>query len=869
MENTDLVLVNRDTKTYQQPVGEIMAKLEDTDLLLVNRDVQTYTITGAEFKSSITPDPIAPDSSDIAISPTVPGSGTVVDPYVLRVVEVFGPGNSGETVEVITISNQVPEAPVIWDVRSSTPTSSAFLQPTGEVDSEGSWSGKFVYADLPVTVADQERTGILQIGSIYFKWVVEHYLNSGTAPEIESVTVTKITSNSGRFTDNDFRIQLAMSEEGNPSPEKEVVLRFDGVSSFYEYTGPVQTYNLGAHILNFNDNPDGWDNFEVGDVIRSAENVVANYGAPSNITENIDREGWGHRLITDGTIPSPGNNSSAFSWTIPQGANYMSVICIGGGGGSPGAAQMYGGNGPPYNVSGGGGGGGTAYHNSVTVFPGQTVSGQVGKGSNSFTNTYPFTKGGDSYLDYLENVNSETVVRLLAEGGNNGNSISLQSNDGWSSSASGGNGGSVAAPAGATGYSGGQGGSSSIYAGATTDNTVNYSFSGGGGGGAGGATGSGGNGGNAPTTSRPDTGSPRIVGGGYGGNYRLDSQQPAVNGGGSGNSGGNGGQQVGSYGGGGGGSGGLQWQGGGNGSVVHTAGGSAGGGGGGHGTYQNGGYGGAVLIVTSKNNDRTFPNNYLPLAVANYEYTITFDSATFQPLKDFAKVNDTLNQPATGSSGTITNINQGSNQITVDCGASPRNWNTTGDCTVSSVATGEISQITSEAGNYSFFLTNDNERWLPGAMIQGPNRVNGSIPVYGLLSDDGETVTELSLSSATYPFKNQDLLYFDIKFPSLMEDGETPDTNLPYGSALVAEVTSTNSQGSDTDENPGAQPTMAVLNFNADKSVVRMSQAEERELFLNAATFQTRKYEYKRTQLVADLQAAGYTQNEITSKLGN
>ena len=868
MENSDLVLVNRDTKTYQQPVGELMAKLEDTDLLLVNRDVQTYTITGAEFKSSITPDPIAPDSSDIAISPTVPGSGTVVDPYVLRVVEVFGPGNSAETVEVITISNQVPEAPVIWDVGSSTPTSSAFLQPTGEVDSEGRWSGKFVYADLPVTVADQVRTGILQIGSIYFKWVVEHYLNSGTAPEIESVTVTKITSNSGRFTDNDFRIQLAMSEEGNPSPEKEVVLRFDGVSSFYEYTGPVQTYNVGAHILNFNDNPDGWDNFEVGDDIRSSETLVANYGAPSNVNETIEREGWGHRFITDGTIPSAGNNSSAFGWTIPEGANYMSVICIGGGGGSPGAMQNYNSFGPPYNVSGGGGGAGTAYHNSVTVNPRQTVSGQVGKGANSFTNVFPFSKGGDSYLDYLENKDSENVVRLFAEGGNNGSSIDLQSNDGWSSMASGGQGGSVLVPSGATGYTGGKGGSSTIYTGATTDNTVNYRFAGGGGGGVAGATGSGGNGANAPTVSRPNPGSPEIGGGGYGGNYILDSQMAATNNGGSSNFGGNAGQQVSSYGGGGGGSGGTGGQSGDNGMVTGGAG-KAGGGGGARGSQQNGGYGGAVLIVTSKNNDRTFPNNYLPLAVANYEYTITFDSATFQPLKDFAKVNDTLSQTATGSSGTITNINQGSNQITVDTGANPKNWNTTDDCKVSAVATGQISQITSEAGNYSFFITNDNERWLPGAMIQGPNRVNGSIPVYGLLSADGETVTELSLSSATYPFKNQDLLYFDIKFPSLMEDGETPDTNLPYGSALVAEVTATNSQGSDTDENPGAQPTMAVLNFNADKSVVRMSQAEEKELFLNAATFQTRKYEYKRTQLVADLQAAGYTQNEITSKLGN
>lgn len=868
MENTDLVLVNRDTKTYQQPVGELMAKLEDTDLLLVNRDVQTYTITGAEFKSSITPDPITPDSSDIAISPTVPGSGTVVDPYVLKVVEVFGPGNSGETVEVITISNQVPEAPVIWDVGSSTPTSSAFLQPTGEVDSAGSWSGKFVYADLPVTVADQVRTGILQIGSIYFKWVVEHYLNSGTAPEIESVTVTKITSNSGRFTDNDFRIQLAMSEAGNPSPDKEVVLRFDGVSSFYEYTGPVQTYNLGAHILNFNDNPDGWDNFEVGDAIRSAENVVANYGAPSNVTETIEREGWGHRLIKDANIPSAGNNSSAFGWTIPEGANYMSVICIGGGGGSPGAMQNYSSFGPPYNVSGGGGGAGTAYHNSVTVNPRQTVSGQVGKGSNSFTNTFPFSKGGDSYLDYLENKDSETVVRLLAQGGNNGSSIDLQSNDGWSSMASGGQGGGSSVPSGATGYTGGKGGSSTIYTGATTDNTVNYRFAGGGGGGVAGATGSGGNGGNAPTVSRPNPGSPEIGGGGYGGNYILDSQMAATNNGGSSNFGGNAGQQVISYGGGGGGSGGTGGQSGDNGKLEGGSG-KAGGGGGARGSQQNGGYGGAVLIVTSKNNDRTFPNNYLPLAVANYEYTITFDSATFQPLKDFAKVNDTLSQTATGSSGKITNINQGSNQITVDSGGSPNNWNTTDDCKVSAVATGQISQITSEAGNYSFFLTNDNERWLPGAMIQGPNRVNGSIPVYGLLSNDGETVTELSLSSATYPFKNQGLLYFDIKFPSLMEDGETPDTNLPYGSALVAEVTATNSQGSDTDENSGAQPTMAVLNFNADKSVVRMSQAEEKELFLNAATFQTRKYEYKRTQLVADLQAAGYTQNEITSKLGN
>ena len=55
---TDKFLVNRSGSSYHVEQQDLMAQLEDDDLLLVNRNSKSYKITGAEFKGSLSSPPI-------------------------------------------------------------------------------------------------------------------------------------------------------------------------------------------------------------------------------------------------------------------------------------------------------------------------------------------------------------------------------------------------------------------------------------------------------------------------------------------------------------------------------------------------------------------------------------------------------------------------------------------------------------------------------------------------------------------------------------------------------------------------------------------------------------------------------------------
>ena len=180
------------------------------------------------------------------------------------------------------------------------------------------------------------------------------------------------------------------------------------------------------------------------------------------------------------------------SWTVPDGVNMISAVCIGGGGGATVAVSTTG-----CRSIGGGGGGALAYINKIRVTPRTIFTIKVGdKGING--NSTTSTAGGDSFIT----TNTANII-VHAGGGQPGGYISSDS----ANSTLGGNGGTVLVGFGGNGGKGADIGNG--YQG-----YANY----GGGGGAGGYTGNGGNGGN-----RDGGGTTGGQGGGGGGGWGAQS----------------------------------------------------------------------------------------------------------------------------------------------------------------------------------------------------------------------------------------------------------------------------------------------------------------------------------------------------------
>jgi len=859
MEDTDLFLVNRpgELKTYKQEKGDLMAKLQDSDLLLVNRDDTTYKITGAEFKNSITPDPIDPEPENVLIEPAaLSGTGTYEDPYILRTSIAAPAGVSISTEETITFFNQAKDAPVIWN--TSDPIK--FRQPVGTTDQNGEWSGQIQYKDDPEAAVDETYQALLQVESIYFKWTVNQYVLPISAPEIDTVSVSKTRQGSGggRYTDCDFEIEASMINNGVPTSTKSFVPKFQGVTSLYAYTGPVDSYNSANSRINFADpTPDGFDAFSEGDAIVSVENQI-DYGSATDVSVNILLPGYAclgaqgpynsHQSPNTGTI------------TVPDNANFCTIILVAAGGGSQGYSANYGG--PPGQgencaPGGGGGGGGCAYINNVACTPGETFSYSLG------------AAGGPRYqyqdvpgFHEMKNADTSTISgsgwSLTAYGGTSaGISIgaSQQAGGGGGSYSASGSSGAGAIYTGSGGGNGGTGGTGYRLSGRGSMD-LQWPFSMGGGGGGGGGLGcSGGNGGNG-YNGFSEYQSPAA--GGFGGGWYLNTSQTAAGGlqGGGSNS---------CFGG----SGGGGARGPNNGG---TAGGQAGLGGGAGGPGHQGmpqGYSSYVACFFSGDGGRSANQNINMdyLVTQKYEYTLTMGS-DFTDKAYSLKVGDYLYNTE-GGAAPIKTIN--GNVITVET-TSNLGWTTAGTFFTYKSGSGTISTISNIAGARYFELTGSNDGWISGQTLRTPNLVagDGSTIVYGTLDSDGETINGLSLSPTPYPLHPDDeATSMTVKFPETWDSGNAPDSELPDGTTFAVDLTATNSEGSDTAESNPFSRSLDVLTFNSDDSVQRMSDEDNTQLRINAATYEVRTVAAKKAAIDAALLASGVTQQQLDDTYGN
>ena len=225
LQPSDQFLVNRSDNTKTVTAENLMAELLDSDLMVVNRGDQTYTITGEDIRDSIGGKPIYPEADDITSDPAFQGgTGTEVDPYLLQTIMVRPAGSSGNSVEEITIA--VPGATeddlVEW-TDNSVGAGNRFAQPTGVVGAAGTWTGRLVYNDTPATTVDGDYTGNLQIGDVYFRWVVEQKV-SQFDPITFTPTITGdnkvgdvLTASAGAITGGEAPIEYAFQWKRNGS----------------------------------------------------------------------------------------------------------------------------------------------------------------------------------------------------------------------------------------------------------------------------------------------------------------------------------------------------------------------------------------------------------------------------------------------------------------------------------------------------------------------------------------------------------------------------------------------------------------------------------------------------------------------------
>ena len=175
LQPTDLFLVNRSNTVSTVTSENLMATILDDDLLLVNRGDVASTITGADVKESLGSKPIFPEADEITSSPAFQGgTGTEVDPFLLQTVDARPGGAVAVSVEqiTITVAGATEGDLVVW-TDNSTGAGTRFAQPTGVVLADGNWTGRLVYEDSPATTVDTDYIGNLQIGNVYFRWVVE------------------------------------------------------------------------------------------------------------------------------------------------------------------------------------------------------------------------------------------------------------------------------------------------------------------------------------------------------------------------------------------------------------------------------------------------------------------------------------------------------------------------------------------------------------------------------------------------------------------------------------------------------------------------------------------------------------------------
>ena len=230
LQNSDSFVVKRSSVNYSVTSEKLVATLQDSDLMVVGRGSTPYKITGKEVKDSLGGGGgggIFPSENDLTINPSVPGSGTLGDPFILQTRTAAPAGSTVFTSETITFTEQPPDTDVIW-TDNSTGSGTRFSQPVTKTDANGTWSAELQYADAPDSTGDINYTGNLQIGVLHFRWQVDQKLNDRIPTQVDSVNLVDTGLENGpRFTDQAF-VFTSVITDGAPLPMKTIEAHVDG-----------------------------------------------------------------------------------------------------------------------------------------------------------------------------------------------------------------------------------------------------------------------------------------------------------------------------------------------------------------------------------------------------------------------------------------------------------------------------------------------------------------------------------------------------------------------------------------------------------------------------------------------------------------
>jgi hypothetical protein len=292
------------------------------------------------------------------------------------------------------------------------------------------------------------------VGSVVSGTVLLNATNTVTSTPIyskylNSVTITSTALDAINETDETFTVSLRTGSITGPVVATSKLITIIDASTLY-FVNPTMTIFEGlsaTYTVNFKNVPlNTTFTWTINNITTSNADFSAVTGtftnnsgerlsslgnftittAQDNLAENdetftitISNVTLGLSLVSDIFTVTPSSGQINFTspvdtvipWTVPQAANYMSVVCIGGGGGAM--------SNPPGSPGGtnGGGGGALMYVNSFPVTPGSVYNILVGSGGLS--QNAPTSAGQSSILDPIT---SKYVC--LAQGGSASNGTS-------------------------------------------------------------------------------------------------------------------------------------------------------------------------------------------------------------------------------------------------------------------------------------------------------------------------------------------------------------------------------------------------------------------------------------------------------------
>ena len=184
------------------------------DLMLINTGGVSSQITGTNLSASLggggALTPIEPIPGQISATPAfVSGSGTEADPFILSEGNAFPAGGTTNSAQVITIDmGEGANGTVRWTDNSAAASGTRFRQATDQLDVNGTWSGRLAYHDNPDSTAETAYTGDLQIGTCFFRWIVEQEITANINPTPDEVTANPAFQGGEGTQGNPYRLQL-------------------------------------------------------------------------------------------------------------------------------------------------------------------------------------------------------------------------------------------------------------------------------------------------------------------------------------------------------------------------------------------------------------------------------------------------------------------------------------------------------------------------------------------------------------------------------------------------------------------------------------------------------------------------------------